>query len=1027
MAQIQITAQNALKELNNLANEFNTFKNNSKNLGGNAAESLSNLDKRITSTRALVETLGHRLNFLTAQLKQAQTQTSNNKSSFQSLTNSLDRNTKATDKNTKSSNKSTSSYKRQEKQVIRNKKANVSLGKSLKTLISSFGIIGGLVVFKNIASEAFSLIKTFDSLRFSMNIITKTSFDLADSQVFLADITERYGLNIVSTTNRYTKFLAAAQQSNLSIQNTQKIFSSASKAASVLGLSTSDLEGVFLALEQIISKGRVSTEELRRQLGERLPGAFGIMAAALDVTVPKLDEMLRKGEVLSSEALPKFAEALEVAYGIEAVDKVETLTSAQNRLTNSWQNFIKIVSSGALNKALQVALDFLADFFNAYSEFFANSEQRIQALTVKGVRRARREFEEESKAILDSQKKQGKRSIDIERAIQDQRIKVAAQIDQKDLNREQAKLDTLISQQVNYNKELEKISAKRAADELKRAEKTLRSLKVDLDEDIKERDKLQDIRGRNADSPTEAGFNIKRLDRLNNTIKVNEFLIGDVTGRIIVLRQAIDAIVPINSAITGKDDGKLKIDTSDLDLLLARLKIQAEALKQISKDEQRELGVRLSANKQYYEILGQIESVQGRKRVRLAKGNLNKLRQIEEEVSFQLLQIQEQSSDEATKIAVKSIENGVKKIANAQAKSANERIANIKREYALLGELSAEQETKLANEIADIKRDAANTSNQEQADFIRNQLDALGIFGEERVKLEQLIQKLLASIELEGNNDRKKNQENYIDDIIDLTHRFAESVADVYNSLLDARIANIDAEIEAERRKFDELIRLAEGDEEQQAALEQQREIREQKLRARKLAAERKQAKLQKAIALADIGVKLAQTIVAHNLAGAEIDAVTLGVGGQFYRSINIPLSIALAAAQAAAVLAAPIPQFKHGVKDLPNDTVAMINDGGKQEFVERDGQILTTRTKNAIVDLKKNDTVWRDYNDMVKNSKLVDSFGTRATSINLVNEKQDLEAAVIRGFKKAKISNNINIVNKSSNNSYKQQLKKWN
>ena len=41
---------------------------------------------------------------------------------------------------------------------------------------------------------------------------------------------------------------------------------------------------------------------------------MGIMAAALDVTIPKLDQMLKKGEVLSSEALPKFAKALETAY-----------------------------------------------------------------------------------------------------------------------------------------------------------------------------------------------------------------------------------------------------------------------------------------------------------------------------------------------------------------------------------------------------------------------------------------------------------------------------------------------------------------------------------------------------------------------------------------------------------------------------------------------------------------------------------------------------------------------------------------
>ena len=148
------------------------------------------------------------------------------------------------------------------------------------------------------------------------------------------------------------------------MKDTKQIFDSVSKASSVLGLKTHELEGVYLALEQMLSKGKVTTEELRRQLGERLPGAFGIMADAVGVTVSELDKMLKKGEVLSSEALPKFAKALEKAYNIENINSVNTLAASQSRLTAAWESFVFSVE----NKS-----GFISNFFTATFNLLADS------------------------------------------------------------------------------------------------------------------------------------------------------------------------------------------------------------------------------------------------------------------------------------------------------------------------------------------------------------------------------------------------------------------------------------------------------------------------------------------------------------------------------------------------------------------------------------------------------------------------------------------------------------------------------
>ncbi len=258
--------------------------------------------------------------------------------------------------------------------------ANTGLGKATASmrkfggmagrLMGAFGLVGGATLFASITRDVFNLTKKLESLRFALGAVTTNQGELGRVQEFLVDISNRYGAALVTTTERYTKFLAAAKQSNVSLKDTELIFETVTKASGVLGLKTDELTGIYLALEQMLSKGKVTTEELRRQLGERLPGAFGIMADALGVSVQKLDEMLKKGEILSAEALPKFAVALEKAYGIGAVTKIDTLVAAQTRLENKWIEFVDVLTNGdtIIKSIFAGILNFVTGILSAITE-----------------------------------------------------------------------------------------------------------------------------------------------------------------------------------------------------------------------------------------------------------------------------------------------------------------------------------------------------------------------------------------------------------------------------------------------------------------------------------------------------------------------------------------------------------------------------------------------------------------------------------------------------------------------------------
>ncbi len=244
---------------------------------------------------------------------------------------------KQASKSTKENTKAT------EKQV----KATKTLESTFKSLLRSMVAFIGVRMFIQAIKDTFELVKKLDSLSFAMKAIITNAKDLISNQLFLNRITRAYGAEIVTTTERYINFLAAAKQSNVSLQDTQNIFETFTKVAGVLGKSTDDLRGIFLALEQMLSKGKVTTEELRRQLGERLPGAMGIMATSLKVTIPELDKMLKAGEVLSAEVLPEFARQVELSFGLTNITKVKTLAAANIRFKNGFVDLVNDFKNGS--------------------------------------------------------------------------------------------------------------------------------------------------------------------------------------------------------------------------------------------------------------------------------------------------------------------------------------------------------------------------------------------------------------------------------------------------------------------------------------------------------------------------------------------------------------------------------------------------------------------------------------------------------------------------------------------------------
>jgi len=210
----------------------------------------------------------------------------------------------------------------------------------IKDLIGAFGIAGGVTLFATVVKDIFQTTKELQSLDNALKQVTDTQENFIQQQQFLTRISEAYGAEIQGLTKQFTQFYVSAKD-KISGTEIQNIFESITKAGASMGLSVESQERAFLALNQMMSKGVVSAEELRGQLGEALPGAFGIMAKAVGVTEKELGKMLKSGELLASDVLPKFAKQLEITYGIENVTRIDTLSASTNRFTNTWTEFVR--------------------------------------------------------------------------------------------------------------------------------------------------------------------------------------------------------------------------------------------------------------------------------------------------------------------------------------------------------------------------------------------------------------------------------------------------------------------------------------------------------------------------------------------------------------------------------------------------------------------------------------------------------------------------------------------------------------
>lgn len=221
------------------------------------------------------------------------------------------------------------------------------------------GLAGLLSRFREVARETSRVTTALKNVSIGVG-------GFAENVRFIYDLAKKYGLEVNALTSNFAKFTASAAQANMPMEDQKKIFESLSKASTAFALSSEQTDGVFLALTQMMGKGKISMEELRNQMGEKLPIAMSAMAKALGVSISEMDKLVSTGKVMSADVLPKFADALN-----NMIPDVDTnnLEASLNKLSNA---FTKIVDESGFQNKYKALVDGLTSLLESASKNIQN-------------------------------------------------------------------------------------------------------------------------------------------------------------------------------------------------------------------------------------------------------------------------------------------------------------------------------------------------------------------------------------------------------------------------------------------------------------------------------------------------------------------------------------------------------------------------------------------------------------------------------------------------------------------------------
>lgn len=249
------------------------------------------------------------------------------------------------------------------------------VGRKADGLLGSLKALGGAYAGVELARQFVMVNVELENIERSFIAVTG-SVDAASAEMdYARDVANKLGLEQISTTKAYAGLIAATKGTAAEGESSRRVFESVSRAMSLAGKSAADTDGALNALQQMASKGVVSMEELRGQLGERLPGALNAAAEGFGITTAQLIKLTESGQLTAEELFPALASGLDKLY---QGGGAETLTQEWNHFTTALQDAaVTVGEAGAVNDVFKTSLEALSAYISIVAVGFVALGEKI--------------------------------------------------------------------------------------------------------------------------------------------------------------------------------------------------------------------------------------------------------------------------------------------------------------------------------------------------------------------------------------------------------------------------------------------------------------------------------------------------------------------------------------------------------------------------------------------------------------------------------------------------------------------------
>ena len=247
-------------------------------------------------------------------------------------------------------------------------------GGFFRAMLPAVATAGGLPTLGYAVSKIVEQGREVQKMDIVLKMASSSTEEFGRNLEFVRKTAQEVGVDVTEFGQAYAKMLQATKGvKGLGLEDKEKMFKDLSIYMRTIGSSADDQQGIFRALTQMFTKGKVQAEELLQMAERGVPAAIEIKKAAIEglkMTEKQFELAQKKGELDPAKLLPIMSANLaKLAQDSGAYEKaLQTSATAQQRFKNELKLLSDEILQGGLDQGLKNLFENLTDLIKVTKE-----------------------------------------------------------------------------------------------------------------------------------------------------------------------------------------------------------------------------------------------------------------------------------------------------------------------------------------------------------------------------------------------------------------------------------------------------------------------------------------------------------------------------------------------------------------------------------------------------------------------------------------------------------------------------------